>query len=136
MLTVLAIGGATANGLRYDVPQNATATFTLTEAPGIGDQRMVTADIRINPPDLISDDPNWVSVLGWQGGLANERGIFVDHLEKVGPGHYRSTEPMPVSGSVEDAAARARRPDADRGADLSARRPRHRRARRCPPTRR
>ena len=59
---------------------------------------MVTADVRINPPDLISEDPNWVSVLGWQGGLANDRGIFIDHLEKLGPGHYRSTQPMPVYG--------------------------------------
>jgi hypothetical protein len=98
VLTVLAIGGATANGLRYEVPQNANATITLTDAPNIGDQRMATADIRINPPDLVSADPNWVSVLGWQGGLANQRGIFVDNLERVGPGHYRSTRPMPVSG--------------------------------------
>jgi hypothetical protein len=59
---------------------------------------MATADIRINPPDLVSADPNWVSVLGWQGGLANQRGIFVDRLEKLGPGHYKSTAPMPISG--------------------------------------
>lgn len=98
VLAVLAIGGATANGLRYEVPQNATATITLTDAPSIGDQRMATADIRINPPDLVSADPNWVSVLGWQGGLANQRGIFVDRLEKLGPGHYKSTAPMPISG--------------------------------------
>lgn len=97
VLTVLVIGGSTANGLRYEVPQNASATMTLTEA-GTPDKRMVTADVRINPPDMISADPNWVSVLGWQGGLANERGIFVDRLEKVGPGHYRSTQPMPVYG--------------------------------------
>jgi hypothetical protein len=98
-LTVLVIGGATANGLRYEVPQNATATMTLTEAPGSApDKRMVTADVRINPPNLISEDPNWVSVLGWQGGLANQRGIFVDRLERLGPGHYRSTQPMPVYG--------------------------------------
>ncbi|MCV7171580.1 hypothetical protein H7I41_16825 [Mycobacterium manitobense] len=98
-LTVLAIGGATANGLRYDVPQNATATFTLAEAPPVNGERYVTADVRFNPPDVISDDPNWVSVLGWQGGLPNERGQFIDHLEKVGPGHYVSTKPMPVAGS-------------------------------------
>jgi hypothetical protein len=98
VLAVLAIGGATANGLRYEVPQHATATIALTDAPSIGDQRMATADIRINPPNLVSADPNWVSVLGWQGGLANQRGIFVDKLEKLGPGHYRSTKPMPVSG--------------------------------------
>ena len=36
-LTVLVIGGATANGLRYEVPQNATATMTLTEVPGSAD---------------------------------------------------------------------------------------------------
>ncbi len=97
-LTVVAIGGATANGLRYEVPQNASAAITLTEA-GTPDKRMVNADVRISPPDLVSDDPNWVSVLGWQGGLANDRGIFVDRLEKVGPGHFRSTQPMPAWGS-------------------------------------
>jgi hypothetical protein len=98
VLAVLAVGGATANGLRYDVPQNATATIELTDAPSIGDQRMGTADVRINPANLVSDDPNWVSIMAWQGGLANQRGIFVDHLERVGPGHYRSTAPMPLSG--------------------------------------
>lgn len=98
-LTVLAIGGTAANGLRYTTPQNATAQVTLTEAAGPGDGRFVTADVRFNPPDVISDNPNWVAVLGWQGGLQNERGQFVDPLEKVGPGHYVSTKPMPVSGS-------------------------------------
>ena len=97
-LTVVAIGGATANGLRYEVPANASAAITLTEA-GTPDKRMVNADVRISPPDLISEEPNWVSVLGWQGGLADDRGIFVDRLEKVGPGHYRSTQPMPAWGS-------------------------------------
>lgn len=98
-LTVLAIGGAAANGLRYDTPQNATASVTLTEAPAVDGQRFVTADVRFNPPDVIGNNPNWVSVLGWQGGLPNQRGQFVDHLEEVGAGHYRSTEPMPVSGT-------------------------------------
>jgi hypothetical protein len=98
-LTVLAIGGATANGLRYDVPESANATITLTDTPDSGDQRMATADVQISPANLVSDDPNWVSVLGWQGGVPNDRGMFVDRLESVGPGHYRSTQPMPVSGS-------------------------------------
>jgi hypothetical protein len=97
-LTVLVIGGATANGLRYDVPQDATVTAVLTEAPPVNGQRHVTADVRFNPPNVISEDPNWVSVLGWQGKLENERGQFIDHLQKVGPGHYVSTKPMPVAG--------------------------------------
>jgi hypothetical protein len=98
-LTVVAIGAAAANGLRYDVPQNATASVTLTEAPAVDGQRFVTADIQLTPPDLVGDNPNWVTVLGWQGGLEHERGIFNDNLESVGPGHFRSTQPMPVSGT-------------------------------------
>lgn len=97
--TVLAIGGAVANGLRIEVPENATATIALTDAAGAGEQRMVDADVRITPADLISDDPEWVSLLSWQGGLDNQRGLLVNHLERVGPGHYRTTQPMPVSGS-------------------------------------
>src|SRR3954471_15195397 len=100
LLTVLAIGGATANGLRYQVPQKVTATVTLTDvaasAPG---QRMVNADVQINPPNFVSNDPNWVSILGWQGHLNNQRGEVVTRLDQVGPGHYRTTEPVPVWGT-------------------------------------
>jgi hypothetical protein len=100
VLTVLVIGGATANGLRYNVPQNVTATIALTDAPGSAQgQRMVDADVQINPPNFVGEDPNWVSILGWQGGIANQRGQLVDNLEKVGPGHYRTTEPVPAWGS-------------------------------------
>jgi len=100
VLTVLAIGGATANGLRYNVPQDVTATLTLTDDPGSSaGQRMVSADVRINPPDFVSDNPNWVSILAWQGHLENQRGEVVTNLAKVGPGHYLTTEPVPVWGS-------------------------------------
>jgi hypothetical protein len=98
-LTVVVIGGATANGLRYTVPENATATMTLTDLPSSGDHRMVSADVRMNPPNLVSDNPEWVSILSWQGGFANDRGLIVDRLERLGPGHYRSTKPVPVWGS-------------------------------------
>jgi hypothetical protein len=98
-LTVLAIGGATANGLRYHVPQNVTATVTLTEAPANQGQRMVNVDAQFNPPGFISENPNWVSILAWQGHLENQRGRVIDNLDKVGPGHYRSTQPVPVWGT-------------------------------------
>jgi hypothetical protein len=99
-LTVLAIGGATANGLRYNVPQNVTAAVTLTDVPDSSPgQRMVNADVQINPPNFVSEDPNWVSILAWQGQLQNQRGQVVTNLEKLGPGHYRTTEPVPVWGT-------------------------------------
>jgi hypothetical protein len=31
--------------------------------------------------------------------LENQRGQIVDNLEKLGPGHYRTTQPVPVSGT-------------------------------------
>ena len=99
VLAVLAIGGATANGLRYEVPQNATATIALTDAPSIGDQRMATADIRINPPDLVSADPNWVSVLGWQGGT----GQPARHLRR----QAGEARPRPLPLDEADAGVRA-----------------------------
>ncbi len=96
----LAIGGAVFNGLRTEVPpQNATATIALTDIPSPPGERMANADVRINPPGLVSDNPEWVTILSWQGGLSNERGLVVDRLERVGPpGHYRSTRPVPIWG--------------------------------------
>ncbi|WP_457149021.1 hypothetical protein [Mycobacterium sp. URHB0021] len=100
VLTVLGVGGATANGLRYHVPQNVTARITLTDAPPAAPgQRMVDADVQINPPDFVSEHPNWVSILAWQGHLENQRGEVVTNLQKVGPGHYRTTDAVPVWGT-------------------------------------
>ena len=99
VLTVLVIAGAVGNGLRTEVPENANGTFTLADLPSDSGQRMVAADVWTTPVDLISDDPEWVTILAWQGGLANDRGLVIDRLERVGPGHYRSTRPIPVWGS-------------------------------------
>jgi hypothetical protein len=99
VVTVLVIGGAVANGLRTEVPEHANATIALTDLPSDAGKRMVSADVRIDPSDLISADPEWVTILSWQGGLANDRGLAIDKLEKVGDGHYRSTQPIPVWGS-------------------------------------
>ncbi|ORV74841.1 hypothetical protein AWC07_24355 [Mycobacterium gastri] len=99
VVTVLAIGGAVANGLHIVVPQQATATITLTDRPSDPGKRMVSADVQLNPPDLVRGNPEWVTILSWQGGMQNHRGLVIDRLDRVGPGHYRSTQPIPVWGS-------------------------------------
>jgi hypothetical protein len=99
VLTVLVAGGVVANGLRTYVPKEDSAAITLTELPSPPNQRMVKADVRFNPPDLVSENPEWVSILAWQGGLANDRGLMIDRLRQTGPGHYESTQPIPVWGS-------------------------------------
>lgn len=96
-LTVLVIGGAVANGLHITVPSQKTATVTLTDLPSAPDQRMVSADVQLNPA-FVSDNPDWLTILSWQGRMQNHRGLTIDRLAKVGPGHYRSTQPVPVWG--------------------------------------
>jgi hypothetical protein len=96
---VLVIGGAVANGLHIVVPQQDNATVTLTDQPSPAGQRMVSADVQLMPADMVSRHPDWVTILSWQGRMENNRGLIIDRLQKVGPGHYRSTQPVPVWGS-------------------------------------
>jgi hypothetical protein len=96
---VLVIGGAVANGLHIVVPQEDTATIRLTDLPSPPGQRMVSTDVQITPPNMVSDHPNWLTVLSWQGRMENSRGLVIDRLDRVGPGHYHSTQPVPVWGS-------------------------------------
>ncbi|WP_246442860.1 hypothetical protein [Rhodococcus triatomae] len=98
IVSVLILGGSTANGLIATVPENATATVALTEA-GAADGRTVTADVRIEPADLVGDDPEWVSILAWQGGPGLGNGFVTDRLERTGPDTFRSTTPVPVDGT-------------------------------------
>ncbi len=98
---VVVVAAATANGLMIDIPQDARATVQLREAPADGG-RMVHADIRITPDDLAGDDPEWVQVLAWQGGVGSDspgRGLVVDQLRRMGEGHYVTTEAVPVHGT-------------------------------------
>lgn len=97
--TVVVIGATVANGLHILIPSQNTATIKLTELPSDPGKRMVSADIQINPPDMIKDDPDWVSITSWQGKMENNRGLIIDRLQRVGPGHYRTTEPIPVWGT-------------------------------------
>lgn len=96
--TVLVIGGAVANGLHILVPSKDNATITLTDLPSAPGQRMVSADVQLLPADMVSDNPDWLTILSWQGRMNNDRGLMIDRLAKVGPGHYRSTQPVPVWG--------------------------------------
>jgi hypothetical protein len=97
-LTVLVIGGTVANGLHIQVPKQDTATVKLTDVPSPPGQRQASADVQLNPPNMAGEHPDWVTILAWQGKMQNHRGLFINRLQKVGPGHYVSTEPIPVWG--------------------------------------
>jgi hypothetical protein len=57
-----------------------------------GAERSVDATVRIDPPEA-AEDPHFLNATAWQGG-----GSVVSELERVGPGAYRTTEPVPVYG--------------------------------------
>ncbi len=82
-------------GLLKTEAQGWSATVALRDVPiadgavGSGG-RTVQADITMNPANL-ADDAHWLTLTAWQGG-----GLIVDKLERVGPGRYRTTQPIPV----------------------------------------
>ncbi|MFG1791076.1 hypothetical protein [Nocardia sp. NPDC049149] len=113
IVAVLIAAAATANGLRIHVPEHASATVRLEDAAPAPAGRMVTADVTVTPAGLVSDDPEWLQILAWQGGIGSEglaglvgdspdspgRGLVVDHLSRVADGHYVSTKPVPAYGN-------------------------------------
>ena len=76
--------------LTDDGPRSATIALRAVQA---GSDRTVAADIRIDPPAAVGDNPEFLNVTAWQGG-----GSVLDPLERTGPGEYRTTEPIPVYG--------------------------------------
>jgi hypothetical protein len=72
-----------------DGPREATVAL---EDVRSGAERSVEATVRIDPPEA-AEDPHFLIVTAWQGG-----GSVVSELDRVGPGVYRTTEPVPVYG--------------------------------------
>ena len=68
------------------------AQVQVTETRG-GAEREGNLTVRFDPRDA-AEDAEWLTVTAWQGG-----GSMVEPLEKVGPGQYRTTEPVPLHGS-------------------------------------
>jgi hypothetical protein len=82
--TVLALNTSADEGVRAQVALHEVSA---------GPQREVSATVRLTPRDA-AEDARWFDITAWQGG-----GLVVDPLERVGPGVYRSTEPIPVGGN-------------------------------------
>ena len=97
ILTVLVIGGAVANGLRTEVPENANATVNLTDLPSNSGQRMEDADVQITLP-TDQRGPRMGDDLAWQGGLATTRAV-IERLGKEARDTAGRRVPIPVWGT-------------------------------------
>jgi hypothetical protein len=82
--TILALNTSAEEGVRAQVALRDVSS---------GPQREVSATIRLTPHDA-AENARWFDVTAWQGG-----GLVVEPLERVAPGVYRSSEPVPVGGN-------------------------------------
>jgi hypothetical protein len=80
------IAVATVLALNTRAEEGVRARVALHEVSG-DPQREVSATVTVTPRDAADD-------AAWQGG-----GLVVDPLQRVGPGTYRTTEPIPVGGN-------------------------------------
>jgi hypothetical protein len=96
-LVPIAAGVAIIGVLVYSVPITegppARATVQLTEAVP-PPERAVQATVSLDPPNA-ADGAHWLLATSWQG---KEDRSVVQKLEPIGPGVYRTTEPVPVHG--------------------------------------
>jgi hypothetical protein len=92
--SVAVLSAAVANGLHATVPQDASATFALTQVGTAADPE-VTAKVTIDE-GVIDGDPTWVQITAWQGG---GEGVVTDRLRRTGDRTYESTRPVPVGGN-------------------------------------
>jgi hypothetical protein len=84
--------GLFAFALQMNAGERTTARVTLREISP-PPERTVAATVRLDPRE-VADDAEWLNATAWQGG-----GSVVDALREVGPGVYRTTEPIPVYGN-------------------------------------
>ncbi len=69
-----------------------SARVSLVEVRG-GDGREAEVTVAMRPPEAAAE-AEWFDVTAWQGG-----GLVVEPLYEVGPGRYRTTEPVPIDGN-------------------------------------
>ena len=89
LAALLVLVAVVAWGLPMASDGPASARVTLTDVPS-AEGRAVQATIRVAPRDSL-EGANFANVTAWQGG-----GRVLSDLRRVGPGVYRTTEPIPV----------------------------------------
>src|SRR4051812_9225857 len=74
------------------VPSNPPRATVALATVKSGPQRQANATVRLDPPDAAKDARRF-NIPAWQGG-----GKIVNRLKPIGPGLYRTTQPIPLFG--------------------------------------
>lgn len=86
--------------LAYPLPRNVGHVEATIRLQPVGDR--ATVEVTLDPPNAADDAIAFV-VTSWQGG-----GTVPASLDKVGPGVYRSSRPVPITGSWKTVVSLAR----------------------------
>jgi hypothetical protein len=89
-LGAVTVAAIVAYSLYAPAQDGVSGRVALTEAPGKSGEAWATLALR---PANAAADAEWLTVTAWQGG-----GLVVEPLERVGPGRYRTVDPIPVHG--------------------------------------
>jgi hypothetical protein len=92
-LSAVTIAGLTIFALHTPADRGVSARVTLRDIKNGSSERMIGATVHLSPPNS-AEGAEWFNVTAWQGG-----GLVVDPLERVAPGTYRTTEPVPADAS-------------------------------------
>jgi hypothetical protein len=90
-VAAIAVAGMIGFATYKPADDGVSARVALEQIEG-GPDRTVSATVTFSPRDAAAD-AEWLTMTAWQGG-----GLIVDRLEPIGPGTYRTTEPIPVHG--------------------------------------
>ena len=86
--------------LVWPMPTNAgdgiSATVRIREVTPVP-ERTVSATITVRPASA-ADDAAFFNLTAWQGADWQREKLVIDSLERVGPGVWRTTRPIPVHG--------------------------------------
>jgi hypothetical protein len=91
-LATVAIVAVVGLNVGDQTPKGWSARVTLDQVKP-APERTVQATVHLDPA-TIGNDAYWLQAIAWQGG-----GLVVNQLERVSPGVYETTEPIPVNGT-------------------------------------
>ena len=89
-VSLVALAVAIALPFKRTTADGLTAAISLTR---VGDSALV--DVAPSPADA-AEDAAWFEAMSWQSGR-----LVLAPLEQVGPGRYRTTVPLPVTGKAK-----------------------------------
>ncbi len=91
-LGATALAAIVAFALHAPAEDGLSARVALAGDPG-GGEREARVALTMRPAEAAADAA-WFDVTAWQGG-----GLVVEPLQRVGPGRYRTADPVPIDGN-------------------------------------